>query len=112
MKTKISELQCALDRLAVAEISQYQCEQERRAAHMAVGTELRREREDKGLSLRQVAQEIGCSAPYLSDCELGRRRLSPEKMNDYRTVLQYGLRHNTISPPDVQIASPNASHEP
>lgn len=89
MKTKISDLQSALDRLAVAEISQYHCEQERLAAHQAAGTELRREREAKGLSLRKVAAEIGCSAAFLSDCELGRRRLSPEKMNQYRTVLQY-----------------------
>jgi hypothetical protein len=89
MKTKISDLQAALDRLAVAELSQYECEQNRKAAHQAVGIELRRERVAKGLSLRKLAEEIGCSAPFLSDCELGRRRLSPDKMNEYRRILQY-----------------------
>lgn len=89
MKTKISNLQSALDRLAVAEISQYECEQNRMAAHREVGAELRRERKAKGLSLRKVADEIGCSAPFLSDCELGRRRLSPDKINEYRRILQY-----------------------
>lgn len=83
------DLQSALDRLACAEIAQYDCEQERIAAHQEVGRALRREREAKGLSLRKVANELGYSAPFLSGCELGRRRLSPDAINKYRTVLQY-----------------------
>jgi len=41
------------------------------------------------VSLRKIADELGYSAAFLSDCELGRRRLSPEAINKYRTFLQY-----------------------
>lgn len=89
MPVKPPTLQQTLDRLVCAEIGLYQCEQELKAAHEEAGRALRREREAKGLSLRKMADELGCSAPFISDCELGRRRLSPEMMQRYRTVLQY-----------------------
>lgn len=41
------------------------------------GTALRKLREEKGLSLRIIGEAVELSAPYLSDVELGRRRLSP-----------------------------------
>lgn len=86
---KLSNLQIALDRLACAEIAQYHCEQERVAAHRDVGRELRLERKSKGVSLRAIAKELGYSAAFISDCELGRRNLSPEAINKYRNFLQY-----------------------
>ena len=39
------------------------------------GNVLRRLRQDADLSLREVARKLGRSAPFLSDCELGRRKL-------------------------------------
>lgn len=89
MPVKPITLTEAFDRLAVAEISLYECEQNWKSAHEETGRALRREREAKGLSLRKVANELGCSAPFISDCELGRHRLSPEMLNRYRTILQY-----------------------
>ena len=43
---------------------------------MRVGDEVRRLREAKGLTLRGLGAKVGLSAPYLSDVEHGRRRLS------------------------------------
>jgi DNA-binding transcriptional regulator YiaG len=39
------------------------------------GTALRRLRTDADLSLREVARRLDKSAPFISDCELGRRKL-------------------------------------
>jgi len=43
-----------------------------------VGNRMRALREDAGLSLRAVAIEMGYSAPYISDLELGRRLWSSD----------------------------------
>ena len=45
-------------------------------AMMRVGDELRRLREKRGITLRQLGEKVGLSAPFLSDVEHGRRRLS------------------------------------
>lgn len=45
-------------------------------AMMRVGDEVRRLREAKGITLRALADKVGLSAPFLSDVEHGRRRLS------------------------------------
>lgn len=39
------------------------------------GAALRQLREDSGISLRGMAKILGVSAPFLSDCELGNRKL-------------------------------------
>ena len=39
------------------------------------GGALRRLRTDAGLTLREVARRLDKSAPFISDCELGRRKL-------------------------------------
>lgn len=41
--------------------------------HQQIGREMRARRMVAGLSLRAVAQEMGVSAAYLSDLELGHR---------------------------------------
>lgn len=41
-----------------------------------MGRALRKMREDAEISLRGMARKIGCSAPFLSDCELGNRRMN------------------------------------
>ena len=43
---------------------------------MAISTALREERLSMRISLRSAAKQLGISAPYLSDIELGRRNIS------------------------------------
>jgi transcriptional regulator with XRE-family HTH domain len=50
------------------------------------GTSLREVRVAAGLSLRQMARLIGCSAPYLSDVELRRRRATPRIVAAYEAL--------------------------
>lgn len=40
------------------------------------GQELRDRRKRAGFSLRNLADQMSISAPFLSDCELGRRNMS------------------------------------
>jgi predicted transcriptional regulator len=53
----------------------------------ACGQDLRNEREDVGISLRQMAKILNVSAPYLSDLELGRREWNRKKVQDYKDAL-------------------------
>lgn len=41
--------------------------------HQATGKGARQYREERGLSIRKVAQRMGLSASFVSDLELGRR---------------------------------------
>jgi len=43
-----------------------------------VGTAMREERERCNVSLRSLAKQLGCSAPFLSDMERGNRKYSIE----------------------------------
>ena len=44
------------------------------------GTKLRQLREEKNISLRELAKRMGVSAPFLSDIELGRRLPASDKL--------------------------------
>lgn len=57
------------------------------------GERLRAARQSAGKSLRDVAMELGCSVPYLSDVERGRRGpLSGDKLEMVARVLnEHGL---------------------
>jgi transcriptional regulator with XRE-family HTH domain len=44
------------------------------------GTRLRQLREERNISLRDLAKKVGVSAPFLSDIELGRRFPAPDKL--------------------------------
>lgn len=44
------------------------------------GRVLRNLRKSKAMSLRYAAKKLGVSAPYLSDVELGRRRMTDERV--------------------------------
>lgn len=48
---------------------------------------MRRLRQNKGISLRDMAKRLSISAPYLSDLELGRRDWTEEKIEDFRSKL-------------------------
>lgn len=45
---------------------------------MTLGEFIRSERDKKDMSLRDLAEKVGCSAPFLYDIELGRRHPSDE----------------------------------
>lgn len=53
----------------------------------AVGEEMRRMREDAGVSLREMARYLSLSPAYVSDLELGRRRWSTAKVVAYQGAL-------------------------
>lgn len=50
--------------------------EEEALAMVRIGLELRRLREEKGVTLRALGEAVGLSAPFLSDVEHGRRKLS------------------------------------
>lgn len=43
------------------------------------GAQIRKMREENGITLRRLAVALGISAAFLSDMELGRRGWSPER---------------------------------
>lgn len=45
-----------------------------------VGERIRKTREQQSVTLRALARVLGVSAPFLSDVEHGRRRLTPERV--------------------------------
>lgn len=50
----------------------------------------------KGYTLRQMAEAMGVSAPYLSDVEKGRRMaFTPEKMEQFARILELDARERT-----------------
>ncbi len=61
------------------------CGQERQVPD---GAELREAREVAGVSLRQMAKWLQCSAPYLSDVERNNRNVSRRWVRLYRSALQ------------------------
>lgn len=52
------------------------------------GASLRKIRETRGIGLNEMARRLGCSAAYLSDVELGRRRVTPKVLRRYDEVLR------------------------
>ena len=55
------------------------------------GGRLRQLREEKSISLRELAKKIGVSAPFLSDIELGRRLPAAEKLELLAKELQVSI---------------------
>lgn len=54
----------------------------------AIGKELRRAREERMTSLRSVARELGVTAPYVVDLELGRRKWNEELVGRYLMAME------------------------
>jgi len=54
---------------------------------MTFGELIRKLRDERDLSLREFASKLGCSAPFVSDIELGRRFPSERVLNDIARVL-------------------------
>jgi transcriptional regulator with XRE-family HTH domain len=55
-----------------------------------LGQRIRELREEKGLSLRALAEKVGVSAPFLSDLEHGRR--GTERISEIAKALGVGSR--------------------
>jgi transcriptional regulator with XRE-family HTH domain len=49
---------------------------------MPLGERIRELREERDISLRELAKKLGCSAPFWSDVELGRRYPSEAMLKD------------------------------
>ncbi len=61
------------------------------------GEFLQKKREDKQITLRKMAEQLGVSAPYLSDIEKGRRN-PPEidKLNQIAQILILSVEDKTL----------------
>jgi transcriptional regulator with XRE-family HTH domain len=55
---------------------------------MPLGERIRELREERDISLRELAKKLGCSAPFWSDVELGRRYPSEAMLKDAARLLK------------------------
>ena len=71
------------------------------AIMLEVGTAMREERKRCNISLRSLAKQIGCSAPFLSDLEIGNRKYSIEWCRKAMAILQnaQGMAAGAAVPP-------------
>lgn len=60
-------------------------------AMKTLGEHIRERREKLDLSLREFAKKLGCSAPFISDVELGRRFPSSEMLEQISKVLRLSV---------------------
>lgn len=69
---------------------------------MPLGQRIRELRDRQDLSLREFATKLGCSAPFISDVELGRRYPSEDILRDMARILGTTweeLKSHDIRPP-------------
>ena len=62
--------------------------------HKAIGADRRHYREKFGISLRSFAKQIGFSAPYISDLELGRRPWSEQLIYKFEVALDACIKNS------------------
>ena len=72
----------------------------RMATHLEVGRAMREMRKSYGLSLRETARRLNCSAPFLSDMELGRRGQSIEWARKLAKVTKRQTTKPTTASPE------------
>lgn len=60
-----------------------------------IGARLRGAREAKGLTLRDVAGELGLSVPFISDIERGHRSIAPERRQAFAMAVDVSVEHLT-----------------
>lgn len=66
--------------LREAELAKMVWQNEHRERIKEIGSGMRKARKAAGVSLRELARRMGCSAPYLSDMEIGNREYSSRWM--------------------------------
>lgn len=59
---------------------------------MNLGEKIRATRLDRSMSLRQLAAKVGCSPPFVSDIELGRRFPSEATLASIARILDIDVR--------------------
>jgi transcriptional regulator with XRE-family HTH domain len=82
----------------------------------AFGTYLRKVREEKSISLRELAKKIGVSGAFLSDIELGRRFPSADKIEllakeigvPLEELQKYDFRDEAEAIRQMMFSDPNA----
>lgn len=83
---------------------------------MTLGERIRQLREEKDLSLRELAEELGLSAPFLSDVELSRRYPSEKVLSDLAKKLGTSVedlqKYDTRAPVEgiKRLASSNPAY--
>lgn len=55
---------------------------------MTLGQRIRELRDERDISLRELAKKLGCSAAYWSDVELGRRHASEQMLKETARILK------------------------
>ncbi len=65
-----------------------------------LGEYIRRVRDARDISLREIARQIGCTPPFLSDIELGRRHPSEKVLVQIAKVL--GVKEEELRSRDVR----------
>jgi transcriptional regulator with XRE-family HTH domain len=69
---------------------------------MPLGQKIRELRDERDVSLRELAKTLGCSAAFLSDIELGRRYPSEDTLKDIAHALRVPVAdlkaHDTRAP--------------
>jgi transcriptional regulator with XRE-family HTH domain len=69
---------------------------------MTLGQRIRELREERDISLRELAKKLDCSAAYWSDVELGRRYASEQMLKEAARVLKVSFQdlkaHDTRPP--------------
>lgn len=71
-----------------------------------LGEYIRRVRDERDISLREIARQIGCTPPFLSDIELGRRHPSDKVLVQIAKALgvkEEELRSRDVRPPIEEI---------
>jgi transcriptional regulator with XRE-family HTH domain len=58
------------------------------AATAHIGADLRKKRKERGFSLKEVAERMGISMPYLSDLERGNRRWSDNLKHIFENAIK------------------------
>lgn len=81
---------------------------------ISFGSKLRQLREEKSISLRELAKRVGVSGAFLSDIELGRRFPASEKLNliakevgvNVEELKQYDFRDEADAIRNMMFADP------
>lgn len=68
---------------------------------MTLGEFIRKRRDECDLSLREFASKLGCSAPFISDIELGRRNPSDKLLKGMARIL--GVSLETLKKHDTRL---------
>ncbi len=81
-----SSASLAIYSIGQQKIADSEARKKRKDRNQKIGQMMREVRQNAGLSLRQVAAMMGCSAPFVSDLELGNRMWNEDWVRLYDSV--------------------------